>query len=152
MNEPLRQPPPDLVALDERRIEALTVAMAVAPGVYVRNRMFELFKHPGMQRARTRASLLRGVVRQLGLAADISVECEMRSAEPSFVLRYRIASMRMSRVVDLSRAELSVLKVLGARAGLSCLPPDDEDRARVDAALAHLLDGAAPAPTASPRA
>jgi hypothetical protein len=140
VNEPSRPPGPRSLVLDERRLEALTLAMAIAPGVYVRNRMFELFTHPSVVRARTRASVLRGVVRQLGLASDVTVETEVRSSETSYVLRYRIASMRMSRVVDLTRAELSAIRVLGAKAGLSCLPPDEEDRHRVDGALAHLLD------------
>lgn len=140
MNEPSRPPPPSIPALDERRVEALAVAMAMAPGVYVRNRMFQLFTNPGVQRARTRGALLRGVVRQLGLATDVSVEEEPRGGGSAFVLRYRILSMRMSRVVDLSRVELAAIKVLGARAGLRCLPPDEADRARVDEALARLLE------------
>lgn len=144
-------PPP----FDARRIEALTLAMAIAPGVYARNRMFEVFRHPDVSRARARASLLRGVVRQLGLATDLSLESQARGHETCHVLRYRIVSMRLSRVVDLTGNELSGLRVLAARAGLSVLPPDDADRTRVDAALAHLLDagslrGSVPGP-ASPR-
>ena len=40
---------------------ALTVAMAIAPGVYARNRMFAFYKHPGVARARARAATLRGM-------------------------------------------------------------------------------------------
>lgn len=140
MNERSRPRGGRALVLDEHRLEALTLAMAIAPGVYVRNRMFELFTHPSVVRARTRASVLRGVVRQLALASDVTVEPETRSSAITYVLRYRIARMRMSRVVDLTRAELSAIRVLGAKAGLSCLPPDADDRACVDAVLAHLLD------------
>lgn len=141
MSVPSRsEPPPRIAQLDESRVEALVLAMAIAPGVYVRNRMFEVFRHPGVRRARTRAALLRGVVRQLGLATDLTVTSVPRGPEPAYVLRYRIASMRMSRVVELSGVELSAVRVLCARAGLACLPAEEADRARVDAVLAHLLD------------
>jgi hypothetical protein len=123
--------------------------MAIAPGVYVRNRRFELFTHPGAKRARARAALLRGVVRQLGLATDVTVTARHGDAS-AFVLRYRIVSMRMSRVVELSIAELSALKVMGARAGVTCLPPADEDRVRVDVVLAHLLDPSDPSGPSGP--
>ena len=141
MTAPSRsEPPPDAAPLDERRVEALALAMAIAPGVYVRNRMFEVFRNAGVRRARARAALLRGVVRQLGLATEVTVKAASTETERSFVLRYRIASMRLSRVVELSRTELSALRVLSARAGHVCLPPEDSDRRRVDEALSHLLD------------
>ncbi len=127
------------------RVEALTVAMALAPGVYVRNRMFDFFRKDVVKRARTRASVLRGIVPQLGRASAITLTCDGEprspSGEPVFVLRYRIAEMRMSRVVELSPAELSALRMMAERAGVHALQPaDDADRARIDAALARLLD------------
>jgi hypothetical protein len=126
------------------RIEALTVAMVLAPGVYARNRMFDFFRKDAVKRARTRASVLRGIVPQLARATAISLtfEGEPRSprGERVFVLRYRIAAVRMSRVVELSPAELSALRMMADRAGIHALQPaTDEDRARIDAALASLL-------------
>jgi len=126
------------------RIEALTVAMALAPGVYARNRMFDFFKQSAVKRARSRAAVLRGIVPQLSRATGVTVTCdgEPRSplGEPVFVLKYQIAELRMSRVVELSPTEHSALRLMAARAKLPLLEPTDEDRARIDRALARLLD------------
>lgn len=138
---------------DEARIEALTVAMALAPGVYARNRMFELFANTGVKRAKSRAATLRGIVKHLGRACALTLErdssegCAARDAngQVDFVLRYEISSMRLTRVVELSRVELAALRVLAARAGAPCLLPDDEDRALVETALTRLLAPAASA-------
>ncbi len=128
-------------AITEKHVEALTVAMALAPGVYVRNRMFELFAQPGVQRARMRASILRGVVPQLARATAVSVASEGgRGGEPVFVLRYSIAAVRLHRVVELSATELAALRTMAARARVAGLAPDANDRVLVDAALARLLD------------
>jgi hypothetical protein len=130
-------------AADESRIEALTVAMALAPGVYARNRMFELFASSGVQRAKARAATLRGIVRHLARACALTLEREDarrdRTGAADFVLRYQIPAMRLSRVVELSRVELATLRMLAARAGAPSLLPEDEDRALVNATLARLL-------------
>ena len=126
------------------RVEALTVAMALAPGVYVRNRMFDFFRRDSVRRARTRASALRGIVPQLARAQCITLTCdgEPRSpaGEPVWVLRYAIPELRMSRVVELSPTELAALRMMATRAGVHALAADDADRARIDAALARLLE------------
>jgi hypothetical protein len=146
MKRPRRRPRTPLLGLspvDESRVEALTVAMALAPGVYARNRMFALFADAGVQRAKARAATLRGIVKHLGRACALTLEREgpVRDAtgEIDFVLRYQIPAMRLSRVAELTRVELATLRVLGARAGAACLPPDGDDRALVDATLARLL-------------
>jgi len=129
------------IAITEKHVEALTVAMALAPGVYVRNRMFELFTQPGMQRARTRASILRGIVPQLPRAFALTVTSESgRGDGPVFVLRYQIPEIRLVRVVELSPAELSALRVMATRANVSVLPADPSDRTVVDTILARLMD------------
>jgi hypothetical protein len=133
---------------DEARVEALTVAMALAPGVYARNRMFELFANAGVKRAKSRAATLRGIVKHLGRACALTLErdasagCAARNTlgQVDFVLRYEIPVMRLTRVVELSRVELAALRLLAERAGAACLLPDDEDRALVETALARLLD------------
>jgi len=132
---------------DEARVEALTVAMALAPGVYARNRMFDLFANAGVQRAKSRAATLRGIVKHLGRACALTLErdtTEGAAARDSkgqvdFVLRYEIPMMRLTRVVELSRVELAALRLLAARAGASALLPDDEDRVLVETALTRLL-------------
>ena len=63
-------------------LEALTLAMALAPGVYARNRHFALFKqHPEVARARARAAVLRGLVRQLS-GAHGKLACESCHRRP----------------------------------------------------------------------
>jgi hypothetical protein len=126
---------PVLSPADESRVEALTVAMALAPGVYARNRMFALFANPAVQRAKTRAALLRGIVKHLGRACAVTLERE----EVDYVLRYQIPALRLTRVAELTRVELATLRLLAVRAGASCLLPEDEDRSLVETALARLL-------------
>ncbi len=120
---------------DEARVEALTAAMALAPGVYARNRMFELFANVGVQRAKSRAATLRGIVKQLGRASSLTLEAEGLG----FVLRYEIPAMSLTRVTELTRVELATLRVLASRSGAPCFSAADEDRALVDTALARLL-------------
>jgi hypothetical protein len=128
---------------DEGKLLALTVAMALAPGVYARNRMFSFFATAGAQRAKARAATLRGIVRHLARACAVTLEREGpardASGELDYVLRYQLPAVRLSRVVELSRTELAALRVLAERAGVACLPSDEGDRARVEAALARLL-------------
>ena len=79
MKRPGRRPrvsPVGLSPADEARVEALTVAMALAPGVYARNRMFELFANAGVKRAKSRAATLRGIVKHLGRACALTLERE----------------------------------------------------------------------------
>src|SRR5262249_54359005 len=87
--------------LSEKHIEALAIAMIVAPGVYARNRMFDLLSSPSARRARMRASTVRGLVPQLGRATGVTVSTEPRGTETVCVLRYRIVAMGLTRVVDL---------------------------------------------------
>ncbi len=126
---------------EQARVEALTVAMALAPGVYARNRMFALFANVGVQRAKSRAATLRGIVKQLGRASALTLE---DAQGRGFVLRYEIPAMSLSRVAELTRVELATLRVLAARAGaqglVAALAAEDEDRALVDTALARLLE------------
>lgn len=124
------------------RVEALTAAMALAPGVYSRNRMFDLFAKSGVQRAKTRAAMLRGVVKHLSRACAVTLSSQEEAGEPragDFVLRYEIPAVRLSRVVQLSRLELATLRVLAERAKVTCLPLAAADRAIVDDALSRLL-------------
>jgi hypothetical protein len=122
--------------------------MALAPGVYARNRMFDLFTLPAVQRAKTRAGILRGLVLQLGRATTLTVATEgNRGGEPVVVLRYAIAGIRLHRVVELSEAELSALRLLAARANVHVLAPEPNDRTVVDLALARLIDLEAPKTT-----
>ena len=123
---------------------ALVTAMAVAPGVYARNRMFAFFKDPAVRRARDRAALLRGMVRQLaGSHGDAVVVAFERSAGRC-KLRYRVPAIRLERVVDLDAQEAACLSYLVSRSG-SCVLAGSEseaaaDRAAVEAALRRLSE------------
>jgi hypothetical protein len=145
--------------MTEKHVEALTVAMAIAPGVYARNRMFDLFTLPGVQRAKTRAAIVRGIVPHLPRGTTITLTREGdRGGEPVWVLRYAIAELRLTRVVELSPSELSALRVLASRASVHVLPVEANDRTVVDSALARLIElsasaaGAAGSPGGSTRA
>jgi hypothetical protein len=112
--------------------------MIVAPGVYARNRMFDLFASSGARRARMRASVVRGIPPQLARAGSVSL-----SAAPDgscFVLRYAIPTLRLARIVELSAVELAALRLVAARAGIHALPPAPGDRHLVATALARLMD------------
>jgi len=142
-----RATPVGLGRADEARVEALTVAMALAPGVYARNRMFALFANPGVQRAKSRAATLRGIVKHLARACALTLERNEvpgnagrdATGQVDFVLRYEIPILRLTRVVELSRVELAALRLLARRAGAHTLGADDEDRIVVETALARLL-------------
>lgn len=140
-------PPGPRFELGEKQVEALTVAMVVAPGVYARNRMFDFLSSAGARRARMRAAIIRGLLSQLGRATTVTLEREVRGSEPLVVLRYAIPSMRLTRVVELSETELAALRLAAERLTSppeSTRPPylllDAEDRSRVTRALARLLD------------
>jgi hypothetical protein len=143
MKRPGRRRPRALESLspaDEARVEALTVAMALAPGVYARNRMYDLFANAGVQRAKSRAATLRGIVKHLGRASELRLDRANPHARPGgFVVRYEIPALCLSRVVELTRVELATLRILAARAGATCLAPEADDRALVETSLARLL-------------
>lgn len=126
-------------SLSEEQVEGLTVAMVVAPGVYVRNRMFDLFASAGARRARIRSGVVRGILRQLGRATAVSLAAGADSA--SVVLHYAIPAVHIRRAVELSVAELAALRVVAQRAGITSLPAESTDSAIVAKALGYLLEG-----------
>jgi hypothetical protein len=115
--------------------------MIVAPGVYARNRMFDLFQSAGARRARTRAGVVRGIVSQLGRATAVTIAGEARGGETTFVLRYIIPAMRLTRVVELAATELAALRLVAERAGIRSLPGNVGDKELVARTLSKLMDG-----------
>jgi hypothetical protein len=122
------------------QLEALTIALLIAPGVYPRNRMFERMSTPHAQRARTRASLLRGLLPQLARAATVTLTREPMN---DVTLRFAIPAIRFTRVVQLTMVELAALRIAAERARLRILPVSSEDRELVARSLSRLMDGAA---------
>ncbi|MBK8217097.1 MAG: hypothetical protein IPK71_25510 [Myxococcales bacterium] len=124
--------------------ETLTVAMAVAPGVYSRNRHFSLHQRPEARAARRRAALVRGIVRHLAVAVDVRVERASGDDEGALEVSYRVAALAFERTARLSSAELACVRYLARKVGVT-LPPaltlgttPETDSALVEATLARL--------------
>ena len=122
-------------------LDSLTAAMAVAPGVYARNRMFALYKEPVVREARARASTIRGAVRQLASARLDASAVTLVRGPGGCVLCYRIESLRLERRIDLTDVEAACLAYLAARAGVRAITATDSDRALLQGALAKLALG-----------
>jgi hypothetical protein len=122
--------------------DALLVAMALVPGMYARNRMFALHREPDVRRAKARASLIRGVVRQLaGAHGEVEGLALAHHGEVT-ILRYRVPRVRFERRVELTEIERICLVFLAARAGVRGLHATPEERAHLDGVLKRLGDGA----------
>lgn len=118
--------------------EALTVAMALVPGMYARNKLFSLHREPEVRRARARAAMIRGVVRQLaGERGPVEELALVRHGEVS-VLRFRVPQVRFARRVELTDVERACLLFLAARAGVHGMHTGADERELLDAALKRL--------------
>jgi hypothetical protein len=115
---------------------ALTVAMAMVPLLYSRNRMFQRFNDPVVKKARSRARMVRSLLRFVA-REDASVS--LAQSPEGHMLRYRLPRLRLDRAVRLTDLELAVLRVLLAKGPHpSMLAEQTDDRARVEASLAIL--------------
>ena len=121
--------------------EALVVGMTLVPGLVSRNRSFALFENPEVRRARVRAALLRGIVRQLTGTQGRIEAFGVVAATGAREVRYSLPGMRMQRCALLSDVEYACVAYLAGRAGVAVLSADAEDRARIDAALRRLAAG-----------
>ena len=128
-------------------VESLTVAMAIAPTVYSRNRFFELFKAPEVRRARSRASVVRSIVQHLAMlhrdGADVasSLSVERRSGRVSF--RYWVPALHFERRAELSELETSCVFYLAERASVPGFAPTLAERDGLHGALRRLSGGEA---------
>jgi hypothetical protein len=122
-------------------IDALTAAMAIVPLLYSRNRMYERFKDPVVRRARSRARMVRGLLRFVA-RADVLITLDTTGDRA--ILSYRIERLRLARTVQLTKLELAVLRMLLAKGPHpAALAEQTDDKPRVDAALALLPKEAA---------
>jgi hypothetical protein len=126
---------PNRSAID---VEALTVAMAMAPGIYARNRHFSLYDDPRFRRARARASLLRGLVRQLTGAEGPLDEVAIERSPARLRLHYRVARVRMHRTAELTPTEAACVFHLATRAGATGIAPTPGDKTRLFTTLRRL--------------
>lgn len=128
--------------LGEADVPALTLAMALAPGVYSRNRFFALFEAKPLRRARARAWVLRSVARDV---ARGPCEVSVASRDAAVELALEVPSLAFTRRVRLSALELAGLRVLLAKTPQGALlPAAAADHAAVGAALATLSGPLAP--------
>lgn len=121
--------------------EALVAGMTLVPALLSRNRSFALFEDPEVRRARVRAALLRGIAMQLAGSQGRVESLEVVAAKGVRELRYRVPGIRMARRAMLSDLEYSCVVYLAGRTSAAGLVADDDDRARIDAALRRLSDG-----------
>jgi hypothetical protein len=128
-------------ALDRVDREALVVGLTLVPGFVSRNRSFALFENPEVRRARVRAALLRGIVRQLAGTQGRVESFGVVGAAGAREMRYSLPGLRVERRALLSDVEYACVAYLAGRAGISGLRADDSDRARIDAALMRLASG-----------
>jgi hypothetical protein len=124
---------------------ALTVAMAIAPGVYARNQHFALHQRDEVKRAKKRAAFLRGALRHLPRAREVGLRLDGGVVR----LHYRVPELRFERSAELTELEGACLRYLARRAGVEAFGADenDADRAAVEGALAHLGQGLLPPTT-----
>jgi hypothetical protein len=115
--------------------------MAVAPGVYARNRLFSFFTDPEVRRAKARGAILRGVVRQLAGANGEVDHVVFSRSSGRVLLRYRIARVKLERFVEMTELEGACVAYLASRAGVPGMHATEGDRALLDAALKRLANG-----------
>jgi hypothetical protein len=121
--------------------DALVVGLALVPGFVSRNRSFALFEDPEVRRARRRAGMLRGIVRQLGGAYGAVEGLVVVHGAEGCELGFRVPALRIERRASLTALELACVRYLASRAGVAGLAASDDDRASIDAALRRLSAG-----------
>lgn len=129
-------------------VEALLVALVLAPATYSRNRFFDLYADPGARRARRRAALIRSIVRHVA-AFDEERHGDIVEARPALdgtiSLTYVVPAMGLRRTTTLEPIEMALIRYAITRARACAvlappLPEGDPDRLRIEEAL-HRLAG-----------
>lgn len=122
-------------------LEALLVALVLAPATYSRNRFFSLYTDPEVRRVRRRATLIRGVVRHIAGASREAPTLEPAGAD-RVALTYAVPAIGLRRTTTLDPLELALVRFALARAPEQPAPPalalDDPDRLRIESALVRL--------------
>ena len=121
--------------------DALVVGMTLVPGFVSRNRSFALFEDPEVRRARRRAGMLRGIVRQLAGAHGHVEGLSVVHGPDGCQLRYRVPSLRIERCATMTALELACVRYLAGRAGVPGLHASEDERSGIDGALKRLAAG-----------
>jgi hypothetical protein len=119
-------------------LEALLVALVLAPSTFSRNRFFALYADARARRVRRRAAVLRGIVRQV--SAGVERAEATPSAQGGASLTYEVPALGMKRTAALDAFELSVVRFALER-GLTGAQADEAESAggQANPALAALL-------------
>ena len=118
-------------------VDALTAAMAMVPGLYSRNRMFERFERPDVRRARSRARMLRSLLRFVTREDSRLTVSDV--GDHRHRLSYKLPQLRLERTVQMTEFELAVLRVMVSKGPCpATLAEQPSDRPRVESALALL--------------
>jgi len=144
--------------------DALFVAFVVAPGVYTRNRYFDLFENAGTKRAQKRAQALLTALRHVGRLGktpgeDLGITWEIvhavaplatppsgnsrvgdarEAAARPFRLQYAARDLGLRRELYLGPLDVAVFRVVATSLGVPGAAPSAAERALVDRALAML--------------
>jgi len=126
--------------------EALLCALVLAPFTFARNRFFALFTETWARRTRSRAAMLRTIVRHFSAQQSRAEVRDMAArAEGGVVLRYCVRHLGLERTAMLEPLEIAVVRFALSRRPRA--PSDelheamrltDEDRQLVEGALAKL--------------
>ncbi|MGK3988879.1 hypothetical protein WME99_37900 [Sorangium sp. So ce136] len=113
-------------------LEALLVALVLAPTTFSRNRFFSLYTDPETRRVRRRAALLRSIVRQLVAGADRAGLAP--AASGGALLTYDVPSLGLKRTAALDALELAVLRIAVSRGAAPGAGQQGDDVARTSSA------------------
>lgn len=132
--------------IDPPDAEALLVALTLSPATYSRNRFFEMYTSPEMQRTRRRAGQLRGVV--TALVSDPPAKSAGRvlsldtTEDGGAVITYEVPAVGMRRTLRMRPIEISLLRYCVGRSRGELAPlalvPGEDDRVRIAFALQRL--------------
>ena len=92
-------------------LEALLVALVLAPATYPRNRFFALYQNPEVRRVRRRASHLRGLVRQVAATRSDAVRVAP-GPDHRVLVRYEVPALGLRRRVLLEPIEARLIDVV----------------------------------------
>lgn len=126
--------------------EALLVALTLSPATYSRNRFFDMYKSPEIQRTRRRAGQLRGVVTAFASEARAPSAGRLLSIDTTddggAVIVYDVPSVGVRRTIRLRSLEMSLLRYCVGRARGEGAPeelrPEKHDGDRISFALQRL--------------
>ncbi|MGK3998099.1 hypothetical protein [Sorangium sp. So ce1024] len=104
-------------------LEALFVALVLAPSTFSRNRFYALYTDPATRRVRRRAALVRSLVRQLVAGADRAGLAP--AASGGALLTYDVPSLGLKRTAALDALELAVLRIAVARGKVAPSGPQE---------------------------